>query len=266
MSKLISSLKGIAVAGAVAVSGVTGAIAQTAPTYSFNLGITSDYIFRGISQTDRSFTGQGGLDVTYGKFYAGLWASGLDFGQDAVFFKKHARAEVDLYAGFKPVVGPVTFDLGVIYYAYPGAYDDGRLGSAFAGELNYVELKAGASFSPWKNGTLAGTAFFSPDYTNSSGKVWTLEASFSQELPKIGTVTPTFSALLGYQIGNNSANYLFNTYGNKEYLYWNAGVTFGWEKFALDLRYWDTDIKDTLCPGPTFQCDGRFMGTLKFTY
>lgn len=54
--------------------------------WSFNVGGYSDYVFRGISQTDEDPTIQGSIDFTYGLFYAGAWASGLDFtpaGNDA---------------------------------------------------------------------------------------------------------------------------------------------------------------------------------------
>src|SRR5688572_12702359 len=87
---------------------------------SYNFGVTSDYVFRGFSQTAEDPTVQGGVDVTYKLFYVGVWASGVDFGRDA-FNREIGRAEVDIYAGIKPVLGPVTFDFGVIYYAYPGA-------------------------------------------------------------------------------------------------------------------------------------------------
>ncbi len=252
----------LTLAGGLTVGQTVEAQEKRELAYSFNLGITSDYIFRGISQTARAPTGQGGVDLTYGTFYAGAWASGLDFGQ--VGGKNIANAELDLYFGFKPVVGPVTFDLGLIYYAYPGARDS-------AAELNYLELKAGASASPWKDATLGATVFFSPEYTGETGKAWTLEGSFSQTLPKFGSVTPSFSALIGYQKGDTAAYRTFIANGSNDYIYWNAGMTFGWEKFSLDLRYWDTNISNTggFCDGSAtgvLQCDGRFMGTLKFTY
>src|SRR5690349_8545344 len=86
-------------------------------TYSFNVTGTSDYVFRGISQTDNDPTIQGALNIGYGIFYAGVWASGLDFNS----FGNDAEIEADWYAGIKPVWGPLTFDFGVIYYTYPGA-------------------------------------------------------------------------------------------------------------------------------------------------
>ncbi len=128
MSKMMrSTAQAVAAAGfvmaALAVPASAGSM-KDAPaadegrklTWSFNLGGTSDYVFRGISQTDNDPTMQGGLDVGYGIFYAGVWASGLDFSNIA----SEAQVEVDFYAGIKPVWGPATFDLGVIYYAYPG--------------------------------------------------------------------------------------------------------------------------------------------------
>src|SRR5436190_4884162 len=45
-------------------------------TFSANVGITTDYVFRGYSQTDQNATVQGGFDATCGMFYAGVWASG----------------------------------------------------------------------------------------------------------------------------------------------------------------------------------------------
>ena len=81
--------------------------------------------------------------------------------------------------------------------------------------------------------------------------------------------TPTFSALYGYQDGNKSAAYSLITNGDDNYSYWNAGVTLGFlEKWSLDLRYWDTNISNSggFCEGGLFQCDQRYMATLKFTF
>ena len=84
--------------------------------------------------------------------------------------------------------------------------------------------------------------------------------------------TPTFSALLGYQVGDDAGYSARVGNGDDNYLYWNAGVTFGFlEKWSLDLRYWDSNLGSNaggngFCTGQTFQCDERFVATLKFTY
>ena len=236
-------------------------------TFSANAALATEYVFRGFSQTAQGPAIQGGFDATCGIFYAGVWASNLDFGVVPVGGADQvvANIEIDTYAGVKFNTGKIAWDVGVIYYGYPNQ------ASALAAKLDYVELKVGASTEVWKGGTLGGTVFFSPDYTLESGNVWTLEGSFAQVLPTIfGRITPTFSALVGYQKGEDADYKLANIANGKDnYVYWNAGVTFGLDKnWSLDVRYWDTNISNSgsFCSGPILQCDERVVGTLKFTY
>ncbi len=241
-----------------------------------NAAITSEYVFRGFSQSAQTPTVQFGIDATYKWFYAGIWGSGLDYGSDPTRPGQDvAHVEVDFYAGIKPVLGPLTFDLGVIYYSYPNAFDPG--GTARFREIDYLELKTGVSGSPWKDGTLGATLFYSPTYTFDSGAVFTLEGAVSQVLPKVGQITPTFGALIGWQTGDNALfRQLIVNNAADNYLYWNAGVTLGFgDRFSIDLRYWDTNLKDNnlagggvnkFCSGSSLQCDERFVATAKVTY
>lgn len=238
-------------------------------TLSANVGLTTDYVFRGISQSDAAPAVQGGFDATCGMFYAGVWASAIDFGSiGLVAGDSVAHLEVDFYGGVKFTTGKIAWDAGIIYYAYPNAIDNG-LGNAGLGELNMVEFKLGASGEIWKGGTLGVTAFYSPDYTGELGAAWTFEGSFSQVLPKVSIFTPTFSALYGYQKGDKA---IYNTaFGDDNYSYWNAGITFAFlEKWSLDVRYWDSNLPSggtiPACGPGLFQCDERVVGTLKFTY
>ena len=59
-----------------------------------------------------------------------------------------------------------------------------------------------------------------------------------------------------------------NFYATDNYTYWNVGLTFGFlEKWSLDFRYWDTNLDPAgACQTAIFQCDERFVGTLKFTF
>jgi len=206
---------------------------------SANVGFTTDYVFRGISQTGEEATVQGGIDLTCGKFYLGVWGSGINFGNGT---------EIDIYGGFKTTTGAIAWDLGFIYYAYPGA-------PSFL-DLDYVELKIGASAEIVKGGTVGATLFYSPEYTFATGEVLTWELSYSQVLPKVGMFTPTFSALYGYSD--------FQDLGFLSYGYWNAGVSLGFmEKWSLDLRYWGSD-NDGFAAGPLG--DDRVVATVKFTY
>src|SRR5262249_36785771 len=147
-----------------------------------------------------------------------VWASSLNW--DAAVNAEFASVEMDFYAGIKPKTGRITWDLGVIYYAYPNSVQLNN------GDNNYLELKVGASAEIWKDGTLSATAYYSPDYQYETGAVWTFEGGFSQVLPKIGRFTPTFSALVGYQTAEDDRYAQFVGNNDKHYWYWNAGVTF----------------------------------------
>ena len=99
----------IAISGTAAADGYE--VAAPAPAdegrkfaYSFNLGVVSDYVFRGISQTDNDPTMQGGIDLSYGILYAGVWASGLDFSA----IDNDANVEIDWYGGIKHTAAEIA--------------------------------------------------------------------------------------------------------------------------------------------------------------
>ncbi|MBN9261818.1 MAG: hypothetical protein J0J14_13235 [Hyphomicrobium sp.] len=255
------------IAGAMALAFLAGPAAagglkdEPAPSdrtlaWAASFAVTNDYVFRGQSQTAKDPAVQGTLDLTYGILYGSVFMSNVDFGEVSGG-RNAAWAELTFSAGIKPVLGPVSFDFGVIYYTYPRARDS-------AGEFNFFEVKAGASVAPWKGGTVGVTGFWSPDYTGETGSVWTVEGALAQELPKLGSITPTFSALIGYQHGGDSAYKL--AFDTSSYIYWNAGVTLAFtDRVSLDLRYWDSDL-DVFQSQSLFHSGSRFVGTAKMTF
>ena len=113
----------------MAVLGVTG-LAQAELTA--NVGVTSNYVFRGVTQTDDGPAVQGGVDFTHDSgLYAGIWASNVEDNTGDSGF------EYDLYAGYNfKVNDKVAFDIGYITYKYSGT-------NAFT---ETYEIFAGASF------------------------------------------------------------------------------------------------------------------------
>jgi uncharacterized protein (TIGR02001 family) len=264
----ISGFAALALAGAVLASpaladGMRGSLKDTPKpeerrcSLAANVAIATEYVFRGISQTAEGPAVQGGFDATCGIFYAGVWASNLDWSGDGA---SPASIEMDWYAGIKPKTGRITWDLGAIYYSYPNSRD------VFSGrDNNYLELKVGASTELWKDGTLGATVFYSPEYQNETNDVWTVEVGFSQSLPKFGMFTPTYSSLVGYQSGDSTYKTFYLGGFRDHYTYWNSGLTLGFhDKWSLDLRYWDTDLPNGFCKNQAGQCDERFVATLKF--
>ncbi|MCA1778379.1 MAG: TorF family putative porin [Xanthomonadaceae bacterium] len=95
-----------------------------------NVATVSNYLFRGVSQTDDGAAVQGGFDYSNDSgAYLGTWLSNIDFGGKE-------DAELDLYGGFGGDFGDsgVSYDIGAIYYLYPGG-----------GDLDYAEVYGGVT-------------------------------------------------------------------------------------------------------------------------
>jgi uncharacterized protein (TIGR02001 family) len=189
-----------------ALAAAAGA-AQAQGDWSANVALTNDYVWRGVSQTDNGPAIQAGVDYTNGAFYAGGWASNVDFGPGS-----DADVEVDLYGGFRGALTEgLTWDLGVIGYIYPGEDD-----------LDFLELKAGLGFSA---DALSGgaTVYYDPDNKNTY-------------VEGTGTyaITEQFKGLASL------GNYSFD--GGGDYTTWMLGASYSFELFDVSLKYTDTDI------------------------
>lgn len=124
---------------AIALSAIS---APALADMSANVTATSNYVWRGVSQTDNGAAIQGGVDYTMGDsgLYAGTWVSTLGgsgstgFGNDA-----NASSETDFYAGWAADLGDsgLGLDVGYIYYAYLDS----------DGEVDFGEIYANVSFS-----------------------------------------------------------------------------------------------------------------------
>jgi uncharacterized protein (TIGR02001 family) len=129
MKKLQASL----IASAVALSLSPVAHAE----FSANIGVTSNYLWRGVTQTDDGAAVQGGIDYAHESgFYAGTWASNIDWGVGT------SGAEVDLYGGFAGEYNDFGYDIGLIYYWYPAdGYEDSDFTEIYAsGSYKWFEL------------------------------------------------------------------------------------------------------------------------------
>jgi uncharacterized protein (TIGR02001 family) len=141
------SLITTAVLGALAAPSFVFA-ADAAPdlTVAYNIGLYSQYIFRGLTQTDRGPAVQGGVDLTHSSgFYLGAWASNISWLRDynlansGAAFSKEGRLEIDIYGGYRyTFANGVGIDLGALQYLYPGSKTSGKQNlwaSAYTTEL-----------------------------------------------------------------------------------------------------------------------------------
>ncbi len=189
-----------------------------AQSVSANVAVTSDYVWRGVSQTRENPAIQAGVDLTQGLFYAGAWASNVDYGDST-------DAELDLYFGVRPEYAGITWDLGVIGYIYPGQPD--------GADYDYAEFKAGGSRAVGP-ATVGGVVYYTPDYQGANGDD---DAATYAELNAAWSPADrwTISGAIGRQ---------WLTL-NRDYNAWNLGAAYQLtDKLALDVRYHDTDEHD----------------------
>ncbi len=105
---------------------------------SGNAAITSNYIWRGVSQTLDQAAGQGGIDYGHESgLYAGTWVSNVDFSGDyGSGYESGTGYEMDVYAGFAGEAGDLGYDIGVISYQYP-----------ITPEFNFTEIYVSGTFN-----------------------------------------------------------------------------------------------------------------------
>lgn len=207
----------------------------------------SDYVFRGISQTRSRPAVQGSLEVSHEiGLYAGAFASNV------AFPGTNARQEVDLMAGYRRTISGFTFDVGGIWYTYPGY--DAQPGQY---ELSYAEamLRLKYELDPV---TLVGTAAWSPDFFGRSGDGFWLEGGADVKLPVLDI---TLSGRLGYQWIERNARF-----GAPDYLaygiYASVPIALG---FSVSAGVYGTDVSQGECGGLKV-CDTRFIASVSWTF
>ena len=235
MNRMISGLRAMAAGGLVAAAvaiPVSTSQAQeegvaSPDTFSATVTGTNDYVFRGVTQTDEEFAIQGSMDYSHASgVYVGAWASNIDFGDG-----NGESSELDVYGGFANSVSGIDYDVGFIYYNYPGVGDSRN--------FDYVE----AAFSVGHDFGFASAtvgANWSPDNFGGSDDavyVWgDVSVPFPGELP----LPLSLDMHIGHQdIDDNT------TFGLPDYLDWSFGLSTSVQGFDLSIAYIDTDIKDS---------------------
>ena len=250
------SIMGLAVAGALAAAHCGAAEPQSPHTLTGNVGLFSQYIFRGLTQTDRDPAIQGGFDYSHASgLYLGTWASNISWLRDFGAYTDGGSLEWDFYGGFKGTFGKSDFgfDVGLLQYWYPG---DTTPGFAKAntleayGALTWKWLAAKYSYS--LNDKTFGV-------TDSRG-TWYLD--FSADFPLTDKLN--IQAHWGKQkFKGSTAGVSNNSFASYED--WKIGVSYALPRdFKVGAFYTDTDMNSTqkafyTTPG------GRFIGKDTFT-
>jgi uncharacterized protein (TIGR02001 family) len=240
--KTYLTLSAIALAAAASLSsGVASAEEPAAApvpdiAVTSNVGITSDYRFRGISQNDKDPSYQGGFDVAFNKLglYVGTWGSNV-----SKFASPHGSLELDLYGGYKTEVAGVAIDIGAIMYQYPG--------SVSTDTVNTREAYIGLGYGPavFKTSYVLNKNYFGTTTTGNAKGTLYYDLTLSQELmPKL-----TGSVHAGYTDFKESAS----AYGNLSYSDYNLGLSYDLDGFALGAKYY---VNSTKAGTKTWAADG----------
>lgn len=206
-----------------AYAGTTGSVA-----------LTSDYLFRGVSQTNQEPALQAGLEYAADSgVYVGTWGSNISWLSDlsAAGVPVSSSLELDVYGGYRGKLGDkLSYDVGALYYWYPGDFPSGF------NSANTGEIYAGITVGPFANATFgAKYAYAVTDlfgYADSDGSGY-LDLNANWEFVPSWTL---------------------NVHGGKqwvehnaiaEYADWKLGVSKGFANgFSAALAYSDTDADE----------------------
>ncbi|MFM8760381.1 MAG: TorF family putative porin [Polynucleobacter victoriensis] len=255
--KTYLTLSAIALAAAATLSSGAVMAADPAPaeipaiTITPNIGIVSDYLFRGISQNNKQAALQGGIDVAFKEgFYVGTWASQVS---NWTAGPKGDGYELDLYGGYKTELSGVGVDVGVITYNYPGSKSGASDGTNYL--ANTQEAYIGLTYGPatFKTSYVLGKHYFASTANANASAKGTLyyDLTLAQEIaPKL-----TVSAHAGYTDYKEPAAYYAST-GKFSYSDYNVGLTYDYEGFLLGAKYYFNSTK----AGTKAYADGSGVG------
>ena len=214
------TLKKVALAAALSSLPMTQAFGAEV---SGNIALTTDYKFRGISQSDSAPSVQGGFDIAFDNgAYIGTWGAAVDF--DCAIDTcggLNGGIELDYYAGFaSDISDSVSFDIGYIYYDYP--QDEGLLG-------DYGEIYGSLSFGDFGIGMN-----YSDEYWGETGKFTYTYATYSMALSE--------SVALDLLVGSGDYDEAGYLDGATEHMNWSVALSTSAGGLDFAITYEDTDL------------------------
>jgi hypothetical protein len=251
---------------------------------AFGASVTNNYVFRGISQSNRNPSASAYFEPRYNitpdlQLYAGVAGNSISF-------TNRASAEVDVYGGIRPTFGPVAFDFGVWGYLYPGGQCiDGNLtpgsgtitpaglcgfganalfnGNAMKKDVSFYEVYGKVTYTFNDMFALGGAVFYSPNFLNFGfdSTYAAVNAKFTAPSNLFGSsgVGAYLSGEYGHQwLGTTDAFYAFTAL--PDYNTWNVGIGFTYKVFTLDLRYSDSDLSKESCNAITSDFGASYNG------
>ncbi|MDB5545237.1 MAG: hypothetical protein JWO64_2386 [Hyphomicrobiales bacterium] len=273
---LLSAVAVFAITSANAADLASGKGAPVAPVvvspwdYTIGAGATTNYLFRGISQSDNKPSVNANAEIRYTfsdmfTGYVGAAASSIKLtNSDA-----SPPVELDAIAGVRATIGNFGVDVGAIAYVYPSFTTNGPLG-VFPTNPTYWEGYVKTTYAINDNITVGANGFFSPSFLDTGASGQYLAATLAWKLP----MDFALSGELGRQF-LGTADTKHGGANLPDYTYWNVGASYTYKVATLDLRYHDTNLSKTQCAaitgpsngvsgGASKYCNAAFVATLSF--
>jgi uncharacterized protein (TIGR02001 family) len=243
---------------AVVVAAVEPAKPEPDFTFTGNIGIFSQYVFRGVSQTNEKPAVQGGFDLAHKSgFYVGTWASNISWLSDATP-SVSASMEWDMYGGYKgSLPADFGYDLGVLYYYYPGSYP----GHGYT-KPDTLELYAALSwkFLSLKYSYSADNKTFG--FPNSRGSDYIDLTANYDIIEKVNDIIGkvTLTGHVGHQTFKHS--------GDFNYTDWKVGASTEVYGVTVGVYYTDTNARQELYTNPFGKkiADSQFVAFVQKTF
>jgi uncharacterized protein (TIGR02001 family) len=247
--------------------------------------LTSDYIFRGITQSNHQPSVSAYFEPRYNvnkdlQLYVGTSI-------DSISFANRAAAEVDVYGGVRPTFGAFALDFGVWGYLYPGGQCADNVltggipggnvcpvstdtiflanGNVMKKDVSFFEVYGKGNYTINDSWQVGVNEYYTPNFLNSGawGNYASITARYTAPANLFGKsgVGMYISGEVGRQwLGTSDAFYGVPGFPNgipyASYDTWNIGIAFTYKVFTLDLRYWDTDLSKGNCNAFTSAFNG----------
>ena len=204
MKKAITT---IAMTSLLAVS-VISYQASATEGLSANVAMSSNYLWRGVTQSSDDAAISGGIDYAHSSgFYTGTWVSTASWAPGMSY-------ELDLYGGYSADINDsMSYDVGFIYYAYPDETTGDTNFSEIYGSFSFTDLTLGiALLTTGEDADVADTIYASADYT----------------------LTLSNDAEIAFHLGSYSGDWLTDDYIDYGASLSKDGLTFGISATDLD--------------------------------
>jgi len=234
-------------------------------TFSYNVGLYSQYIFRGLTQTARRPAIQGGADYSHSSgFYLGTWGSNINWLEDGGLWHS-GSLEWDIYGGFRNTFGAtgIGYDVGLLNYVYPGTKTGAAAGTNFVDPYT-LELYGALSYK-WLQAKLSYSLTDTFGVRNSDGTYYA-EVNANIPIPDSSFIAGLTANLhVGRQEfdGDSNTPVSLGVDNKKLYSYtdWKIGLTKSWANGVnLGGYYTDTNTKDA-----GYTINGHNIGDNTFT-